>query len=513
MKWMHWFGMLLDGMGWRKKIYFFASILMLGMISVGGVGAFAIIHLDASTRDAIGKARERAEVAANARLSVIGIDRAQARLVVVETPEDIRREAVAAIRAASILDESLQALEKTFIGSPDVAELIKLNREVTSTRMAVINAAKARDIPQAQEQARSIAPQITRIEEISQKIFADQQSTLTGSLAEVGRMGQRAVMLLGTFMIAGGLIAALVSVLFARQLASSIGEIQRTIGSVAGGSNSGSNDLALAAHAGQVSHIASGIAECESRMTAVVNQIKEGTLHVRSTTDESGIQLESAVAQIQRMADSVAANTTNIATIVREFELMKTEMHGAINMTRGLQRSVGDISAIANTISVISQQTNLLALNAAIEAARAGQHGRGFSVVAGEVRTLAERTGQATREIHAIASGIDSKVGEAIGSLNKSATNAEQYAHQLNQVLESSAETAQGTATARQFMDVVSAHMSAQREAVGLIENQVAEVDATATLTQEQSAALRNVSNALSTSAGRLAALADSIRL
>jgi methyl-accepting chemotaxis protein len=513
MKWMDWFGKLLDGMGWRKKIYFFASLLMFGMISVGGVGAFAIIHLDSSTRAAVGKARERAEVAANARLSVIEIDRAQARLVLVEKPEDIRREAVAAIRAASTLDESLQALAQTFLHSEDVAELIKLNQEVTSTRMAVINAAKVRDISLAQEQARSIAPKITRIEEISQKIFADQQSILTDSVVEAGRMGQRAVMLLCAFVIAGGCIAAVVSLLFARQLASSIGEIQRTIGSVAGRSKSSRNDLALAAHAGQVSHIASGISDCEGRMMAVVKQIKDGALHVRSTTEESGLQLESAVTEIQRMADSVAANTTSIATIVREFELMRSEMHGAINMTRGLQRSVGDISAIANTISVISQQTNLLALNAAIEAARAGQHGRGFSVVAGEVRTLAERTGQATREIHAIANGIDSKVGEAVGSLNKSATNAEHYANQLNSVLESSAETTQGTANARQVMGIMSAQMVAQRKAVGQIEDQVAEVDATANMTHQQSAALRNVSNALSASAERLAALADSIRL
>jgi methyl-accepting chemotaxis protein len=513
MKRMRWLDSALRAMGWRKKIYSFAGILMVVMISVGAVGAFAIVHLDSSTRDAIGRAGERAEVAANARLSVIGIDRAQARLVVAEKPEDIRLEAVAAIRAASILDESLQVLEKTLVGSPDVAELVKLNHEVTSTRMAVINATKAREIEKAQEQARSIAPQIARIEEISQKIFSDQQTTLTTSLTEAARMGQRAVMLLSAFVIAGGFMAVLISLLFARELASSIGEIQRTIGSVAGGSKRGRNELALAEHAGQVSHIAGGIAECEDRMMAVVSQIKEGTLNVRNTTDESGLQLESAVMQIQTMADSVAANTANIATVVREFALMKTDMQDAIDMTRGLQRSVGDISTIANTISLISQQTNLLALNAAIEAARAGQHGRGFSVVAGEVRTLAERTGQATREIHAIASGIDSKVADAIGSLNKSATNAEQYAGQLNQVLESSAETAQGTTTARQLMDAMSAQMSAQRSAVDLIEDQVAQVDATATLTQQQSAALRNVSKALSASADRLAALAESIRL
>lgn len=504
---------MLTRIGWRRRIYFFASILTLGTVSVGAVGAIAIIYLDSSMQKAVGMARERAEVAANLRLAVIGIDRAQARLISSDAPDDIRREAVAAIRAASVLDENLQTLEKTFEGSQLVTELVKLNHEITSTRMAVIKAAKARDIAQAQEQARSIAGQIARIEEISQQIYADQQATLAQSVAETGRIGRHTILLLGVFVAVGVLVGCVISALFARQLAASIGEIQRTIGSVADGQTGMRNELALAAHAGQVAEIAGGIADCEGRMTAVVSQIKEGALHMRRTTDESGKQLDSAVEYMQRMADSVASNADSITTIVHEFEAMKREMEGAIEVTQALQRSVGDISDIAQIIGNISQQTNLLALNAAIEAARAGQHGRGFAVVAGEVRSLAERTGQATREINAIAGGIDSKVGEAVASLNKSAGNAELYARQLNQVLESSAETAGDTATAREMMDSVANRMSVQREAVGVIEDQVAEVDATAALSHEQSAALRGVSSGLSASAGRLAQLAESLRL
>lgn len=88
----------------------------MGTLAVGGVGSVAIAYLNASIEDAVGNARERAAIAANARLSIIGIDRAQARLVAAQTPDEIRREVVAAIRAASYLDESLQTLEKTLAG-------------------------------------------------------------------------------------------------------------------------------------------------------------------------------------------------------------------------------------------------------------------------------------------------------------------------------------------------------------------------------------------------------------
>lgn len=504
---------LLAGIGWRAKIYAFAGLLTFGTISVGVVGGIAILHLDNSIQDAVGNARERAAVAASARLSVIGIDRAQARLVSATEPGDIRREAVAAIKAASFLDESLQTLEKALAGNALVTELITLNQEVTSTRMVIIKAAKGRDTAKAQEETKAISDKIARIEELSNTIYADEQALLTERVQDTVDVGQRIILLLGIFIAAGVAIAVFISIVFTRQLATSISDIQSTIGSAGAERKDNSDDLALASHAGHVAAIASEMTGCEEKMEASVDQIKAGMLNVRSATDKSGQQLDNAVAHIQKMADSVTENAANIASIVDQFEAMKIEMQSAISTTRGLQRSVGNISSIANTISEISSQTNLLALNAAIEAARAGEHGRGFAVVAGEVRSLAGRTGQATQEIHAIAHGIDGEVGKAVASLDKSAANARHYAEQLNQALDNSTATAQGTASARQLMDAVLKQMSMQREAVSLIEEQLAEVESTTALSLEQSAALRGVSEALSHSAERLAELAKKLKL
>ncbi|WP_334188477.1 methyl-accepting chemotaxis protein, partial [Noviherbaspirillum sp.] len=482
-------------------------------IAVGIVGGFAILQLNASIQDAVGTARERAAVAANARLSVVGIDRAQARLVSAATPEDIRREALAAIRAASSLDESLQTLEATLRGNPLVTELIDLNQEVTSTRMVIIKAAKGNDTAKAREQIQAIAEKIARIEELSNTIFANEQEQLTRRVSETVSASKRIILFLGTFVVSCVAIAIFISVIFARQLARSISQIQRTIGSVADIRQKSGNELALAAQASHISEIAAEIASCEERMADSVSRIKSGTMNVRSATDASGEQLDNAVTHIQTMADSVATNAANIARIVERFETMKNEIQSAIGTTQSLQRSVRDIGATANTISDISSQTNLLALNAAIEAARAGEHGRGFAVVASEVRNLARRTGQATQEIHAIAHGIDGEVGKAVRSLDTSSNNAKQYADQLNEVLDSSTATAHGAANARKLMDTVMSRMAMQRDAVRLIEEHLIDVEATTVLSLKQSAALRGVSDALTDSSRQLAKLADDVKL
>jgi methyl-accepting chemotaxis protein len=115
----------------------------------------------------------------------------------------------------------------------------------------------------------------------------------------------------------------------------------------------------------------------------------------------------------------IVSATVNGMTTIRE----------KVNLSAGKVEEMGNrseqIGAIVAAIEDIASQTNLLALNAAIEAARAGEHGKGFAVVADEVRKLAERAGAATKEIGGLIKGIQVTVSEAVVAMHESAEEVE----------------------------------------------------------------------------------------
>jgi methyl-accepting chemotaxis protein len=229
-------------------------------------------------------------------------------------------------------------------------------------------------------------------------------------------------------------------------------------------------------------HLTEGVNE----INGVLEQLSDDSQRLSDLTAQNAAAIEEITVSIAHIADnSHDANAlvkstdalsldsvTTVRNVATQVGQSADEVQGLSTVLNDLAQRSQDISGIIRVIREIAEQTNLLALNAAIEAARAGEQGRGFAVVADEVRKLAERTGQATIQITDMIEGVHAETARAVESMQQTQSAVVDGAHHSN-------DAAEKITTIRQNMNAV-----------------VAKIEEIALSTQEQLSATTSMAQA-----------------
>ncbi len=250
----------------------------------------------------------------------------------------------------------------------------------------------------------------------------------------------------------------------------SIAHGAQTVAGSAANMASTSEQVATASQ--QQSSAASSMAATVEEMTVSINHVGDRAAEANNISSESGkiaIEGERTIGQTVSDIQEIAETVTSASTSISELEAQSKQ-----------------ISAVVAVIKEVAEQTNLLALNAAIEAARAGEQGRGFAVVADEVRKLAERTAASTQEIATTITTMQNTASTAVRGMQAAVEKVEQGVTRANAANESIQKIGAGS---RSVVDMVSEITGAIREQGAATNNIAVQVEKIAQMAEESSAA------------------------
>ena len=269
------------------------------------------------------------------------------------------------------------------------------------------------------------------------------------------------------------------------------------------------------------------IASAAEELSAVTEQTSAGVNSQKIETDQVATAMHEMTATVQEVARnaeqaSQAASAADgearagdkvVAEAIAQIERLAAEVARSTDAMTHLQQESNKIGSVMDVIKAVAEQTNLLALNAAIEAARAGEAGRGFAVVADEVRNLARRTQESVEETRLVIEQLQSGTQDVVGSMSNSHRQAQGSVEQVGQAVTALRQIGDAV-TVISDMNLQIASAAEEQSAVAEeINNNVATIrDVTESLSEQANESAR-VSQALNSLANQQQGLMDQFRV
>lgn len=269
--------------------------------------------------------------------------------------------------------------------------------------------------------------------------------------------------------------------------------------------------------AGQLSQLTEHLSQSANNSKNITNSLNIASDSIVSAVHEMTIankEMAVVATNSAHEADQASRNAEQglqvVNSVNQSMSALSNDVDLALSCSTELENSSENIASVLDVIRSIAEQTNLLALNAAIEAARAGEQGRGFAVVADEVRTLASRTQQSTNHIQEMIQSLQSRVNQASGAINSGKANADrtleffakadEVFHQLQESSRRVNDMATQTAAATEEQTIVSEEITKNLYA---LHDQASAAGGIAESNEQLSAQIKQLSNTLFGLVGR----------